>query len=184
MTRATPGSAPRASAQGPTTHRVGPALVLGHDVNTDELHPSRFYSLDDRTVRAGFLGAAGHKAAGGAQGAVAVAPEGPIVIAGRNFGVGSSRETGARVFLLAGVQAVVAESFARIFFRNVSNLGLPALVVPGIRAGPGERVEVDVAAGVVRVGDREYRATPPDPYWAAVGAAGGLAAWLGLDTPP
>lgn len=157
--------------------KQGPALWLGDDVNTDELHPSRFYSLDDQRVRDGFLGAVGPKRLG--EGALSA----PIVLAGRNFGVGSSRETGARVFLLAGVQAVVAVSFARIFYRNVSNLGLPALVCPAladVTPTAGEPVAVDLARRVVRVAGRELPTEPLDPYWQAVADAGGLAAWLGL----
>ena len=102
----------------------GRVLVFGDNVNTDELHPSRFL-LDDRTVRSGFLqAAAGYEQVG--SGDVA----GRIVVAGDNFGCGSSRETGARSFLLAGVRAVVGRSLARIFSRNVRNLGLPAVECP------------------------------------------------------
>ena len=76
------------------------ALVLGSDINTDVLHPSRFYSLKDDTVRSGFLGA--HQ---GDLSQASPQSQGPkIVVAGANFGCGSSRETGARVFLLAGVR--------------------------------------------------------------------------------
>ena len=69
----------------------GKALVLGDDVNTDELHPSSFYSLDDTKVRQGFL-----RAVEGREGDAEKDLSGSIVVAGRNFGIGSSRETGAR----------------------------------------------------------------------------------------
>ncbi len=168
----------------------GPALVLGDDVNTDELHPSRFYSLDDATVRAGFLGAVGPEKRGirtpslaSPRGSAAEeVPVGPVVVAGANFGVGSSRETGARVFLLAGVRAIVARSFARIFFRNASNLGIPVFVCPELVApAPGDVVLVDLERGEVRCGGRTFPIAPPDAYWAAVCAAGGLARYLGLE---
>ena len=159
----------------------GRALVFGNNVNTDELHPSRFFSLDDRTVRSGFLqAAAGYEQVG--SGDVA----GRIVIAGDNFGCGSSRETGARAFLLAGVRAVVARSLARIFSRNVRNLGLPALECPSLPAlAPDVEIEIEVAAGRLRVvgaGD-ELPLAPLDPFWTAVLAAGGLLPFLGIAEP-
>ena len=156
----------------------GPSLVLGDDVNTDVLHPSRFYSLDDTTVRRGFLGAVK-----GREDASEADLGGRIVIAGSNFGIGSSRETGARVFLLAGIQAVVAVSFARIFHRNVLNLGLPALACPGLadfQVEEGQVVSLDVDSGVLHVGDQALPTEGLDPHWQRVLAAGGLAQWLGL----
>ena len=156
----------------------GPALVLGDDVNTDVLHPSRFFSLDDDKVRRGFLGAVkGREAASEAD------LGGRIVIGGHNFGIGSSRETGAKVFLLAGIQAVVAVSFARIFHRNVLNLGLPALACPAladIDVEEGVTVQLDVNAGTLSVGSHRLTTEGLDPHWQRVLAAGGLAAWLEL----
>ena len=162
-----------------TTSLEGKALVLGDDVNTDELHPSRFFSLDDRTVRSGFLGAVEGSARSEEM-------TGRIIVAGRNFGIGSSRETGARVFLLSGIRAVVAVSFARIFFRNVSNLGLPAFVCPTLPSGSqdGGPVRVELEAGVVVIDGREYPFERPDPYWQAVAKSGGLAPYLGLAPKP
>jgi len=156
----------------------GPALVLGDDVNTDVLHPSRFYSLDDRKVRSGFLGAVE-----GREGAAEADLAGRIVVAGQNFGIGSSRETGARVFLLAGIQAIVAVSFARIFHRNVLNLGLPALSCPAlaeVSVGDGDAVHLDLASGRLVVGGRTLETEGLDPHWQRVLDAGGLAPWLGL----
>jgi 3-isopropylmalate/(R)-2-methylmalate dehydratase small subunit len=153
----------------------GQALVLGHDVNTDELHPSRFFSLDDARVRSGFL-----QAVPGRRGE---AIEGHrIVVAGRNFGIGSSRETGARVFVLSGVQAVVAESYGRIFERNVMNLGLPAFVCPGIhgKVEEGEALSIDLQTRVLITTKGTYPLQSVDPYQQALVDAGGLMAWLGL----
>ena len=157
---------------------VGPALLLGHDVNTDELHPSRFYSLDDAKVRSGFLGAVeGREQTGGSE------LRGRVVVTGRNFGTGSSRETGARVFLLAGIQAVVAVSFARIFHRNVLNLGLPAVACPGLAEhtpADGESVTLDLEAQTLSFGDVVLPTETLDPHWRRVLAAGGLGPLLGL----
>jgi len=156
----------------------GKALIMGDNVNTDVLHPSRFFSLDDRTVRSGFLqAAAGYEQVGGSDLA------GRVIVAGENFGCGSSRETGARVFLLAGVRAVVARSLARIFSRNVRNLGLPAVECPSLPAlAPDVEVELDLVRGRLSVPSEslDLPLTPLDPFWAAVLHAGGLLPFLGL----
>ena len=162
----------------------GPALVLGQNVNTDQLHPSRFYSLNDTKVRSGFLGAIK-----GREGAAEQDLRGRIVVAGQNFGIGSSRETGARVFLLAGISAVVAASFARIYYRNVMNLGLPAIICPelaDIRPLEGQAVILDLEARTLSFGDEQtghwaLETLPLDPYWDHVLAAGGLVPYLGLN---
>ena len=164
---------------------TGRALILGDNVNTDELHPSRFFSLDDRTVRAGFLqAAAGFEQVGGGDLA------GRVIVAGENFGCGSSRETGARAFLLAGVRAVVARSLARIFARNVRNLGLPALECPSLPVlAPDTELEIDLSLTPGRLRTTGAAAaidvllTPLDPFWAAVLEAGGLLPFLGLGEP-
>ena len=96
----------------------GKALVMGDNVNTDVLHPSRFFSLDDRTVRAGFLqAAAGYEQVGSSDLA------GRVIVAGENFGCGSSREHAPIALASAGIVAVVAEFYARIFYRNSVNGG-------------------------------------------------------------
>jgi 3-isopropylmalate/(R)-2-methylmalate dehydratase small subunit len=159
----------------------GKALIMGDNVNTDVLHPSRFFSLDDRTVRSGFLqAAAGYEQVGGGD------LTGRVIVAGENFGCGSSRETGARAFLLAGVRAVVARSLARIFSRNVRNLGLPAVECPSLPALPPDaEVELDLARGrlAVPAASLELPLTPLDPFWMAVLEAGGLLRFLGLGEP-
>jgi len=156
----------------------GKALVMGDHVNTDVLHPSRFFSLDDRTVRAGFLqAAAGYEQIGGTD------LGGRVICAGLNFGCGSSRETGARSLLLAGVTAVVARSLARIFSRNVRNLGLPAVECPSLPAlAPDLEVHLDLDHWrlAVPAASLDLPVTPLDPYWTRVLEAGGLLPFLGL----
>ena len=75
-----------------------------------------------------------------------------ILIAGRNFGCGSSRETAAENLKVLGVSCVVAESFARIFMRNAVAVGLPVLVCTGVHEafGEGDGIEIDLASGRVR----------------------------------
>ena len=156
----------------------GKALIMGDNVNTDVLHPSQFFSLDDRKVRSGFLqAAAGYEQLGGSD------LSGRVIVAGDNFGCGSSREHAARAFVLAGVRAVVARSLARIFSRNVRNLGLAAIECPALPALPPDvEVEIDLARWRLRVPDGalDLPVTALDPFWAAVLAAGGLLPFLGL----
>ena len=156
----------------------GPALVFGHNINTDVLHPSRFYSLDDAKVRSGFLGAVEGREQ---QGQTDLS--GRIIIGGENFGIGSSRETGARVFVLAGIQAVVCASFARIFHRNVLNLGLVAITCPALaewRCEDGAEAILDLEAQTLQLGSTTLVTDPLDPHWQAVLSAGGLVKYLGL----
>ena len=158
----------------------GKALVMGDNINTDVLHPSRFFSLDNGTVRAGFLQAAeGYEQVGRSD------LSNRIVIAGDNFGCGSSRETGARVFLLAGIRAIVARSLARIFSRNLRNLGLVALECPTLAALPDvdSEVEINLETWSLEIGShgQPLRLTPLDPYWRAVMLAGGLVPFIQKD---
>jgi 3-isopropylmalate/(R)-2-methylmalate dehydratase small subunit len=80
--------------------------------------------------------------------AVRVKP-GDFIVAGRNFGLGSSREHAPLVIKLAGVSAVLAQSVARIFFRNAINQGLPVLICDTAQIDDGDELEVDLAAGSV-----------------------------------
>ncbi len=101
---------------------------------------------------------------------------GDVMVAGRNFGCGSSREQAAACLKAAGVQAVVAKSFARIYYRNAINLGLPVLQSPeaveALRAG--DEVEVDFAAGKIRSGSREFIFPAFPPSVLGILEAGGL----------
>lgn len=108
--------------------------------------------------------------------AEAVRP-GDFVVAGRNFGSGSSREQAAQALKLLGVGAVLAESFGGIFYRNAFNLGLPALVSDGL-AGilPGEELRIDLAAGHIRRGETGtlLRCDPVPDHLLAIVRDGGL----------
>lgn len=157
----------------------GKTLIMGDNVNTDMLHPSRFFSLDDKQVRAGFMqAAANYEDVGGGD------VSGSILLAGDNFGCGSSRETGARVFLLAGIRAVVARSMARIFSRNVRNLGLPAVECPDLPRQLNEitQVRLDMKDWALEIPSLSCSLPlrPIDPYWKAVIQAGGLMPFLGF----
>lgn len=102
---------------------------------------------------------------------------GDIVVAGENFGCGSSREHAPLALKGAGISAVVAKSFARIFFRNAINIGLPLFIcseVDGIE--DGDSIEIDMAGGVIHNKSRgeSYKTTPLPLFLQDIVEAGGL----------
>ena len=84
---------------------------------------------------------------------------GDIVVAGENFGCGSSREQAPLALKTAGVSLVIAHSFARIFFRNAINIGLPIMEVKEYEIQPEDIVEADIVKGVVTVRGKEFKGT-------------------------
>ena len=151
----------------------GRAVVFGDDINTDMLHPSYFFSLDETKVRKGFMGELKSVESRDED-----LPR--IIVAGSNFGCGSSRETTMTALKMAGVQAVVAESFGRIFFRNALCLGVAARTAPAVsgiaESGDPLRVENDRLFNE-RTGESVVL-DALDPYWTAVLEAGGLIPYL------
>jgi 3-isopropylmalate dehydratase small subunit len=105
---------------------------------------------------------------------------GGVIVAGRNFGINSSREQSVHVMRAMGVAAIVAASFGRQFFRNAINNGLPAVVCDVVRLADGDEIEIDLAGGVVAVPARgmSHRAAPLPPEMMAILAAGGLIPYL------
>ena len=104
--------------------------------------------------------------------------QGDIIVAGRNFGSGSSREHAPIAIKYAGVPVVVAKSFARIFFRNAINIGLPIVETPEAvdEINHGDELEVDLESGIIRnlTTGKEYRATKFPEELQAILRAGGL----------
>jgi 3-isopropylmalate/(R)-2-methylmalate dehydratase small subunit len=105
---------------------------------------------------------------------------GDLVVAGANFGCGSSRETAAHVLAACGIAAVIAQSFARIFFRNAVNTGLPAVQTDTADIVSGDVLELDLDAGRLIVPERGLHRdiTPLPPIMQAVLTAGGLAPYI------
>jgi len=103
---------------------------------------------------------------------------GDIIAAGKNFGCGSSREHAPIAIKAAGVSCVVAHSFARIFYRNAFNMGLPILECPegAERIQTGDELEIDLASGVIenRTRKETYRAQAIPPFMQKLIEAGGL----------
>ena len=125
----------------------GKAVKFGDNVDTDVIIPGKYLVYTDPNELAK------HAMEGVHPNFYEVAAEGVIVVAGRNFGCGSSREHAPIALKHANVKCVVAESFARIFFRNAINIGLPLLECPGISdvVEEGDFLKVDLENGVVSV---------------------------------
>lgn len=122
---------------------MGRAWLLGNDVDTDALAPGRFMHRPLAELAAHCLADLRPDFAAGA------AP-GDVVIAGRNFGAGSSREQAVQALLARGISGVVARSFAGIFYRNAVNLGLPVLEGDATAVPDGAEVMLDPAAARLR----------------------------------
>ena len=120
---------------------TGRALCLGDDINTDVIIPSKYLRTKDRRVF-------GEHALEGLEGYKERIQRGDVIIAGKNFGCGSSREQAPIALKEAGISCVVAESFARIFFRNAINVGLPLMEVK-VNCVDGEPIEVDLDKGTI-----------------------------------
>ncbi len=151
----------------PLTGRV--PLVLGDDVNTDVIYPGSYLKLSDLAEMARHALEGIPEAA-----AVAITP-GDILVAARNFGCGSSRTQSVLSLKARGIQAVVATSFARSFFRNSINQGLPAVVCPDAgRIRVGETITIDLAACTLRTASAELRVEPYPPFLMDIIERGGL----------
>jgi 3-isopropylmalate dehydratase small subunit len=147
---------------------------LGDHVNTDVLHPSFFFSLDEKRVREGTIEGMGRL---GAKFETQSSHEKLIIVAGQNFGCGSSRETSVRGLRNFGVKAVIAASFARIFFRSLTNLGVPTFECREIqnRARDGEWIDILTTEGFIELPDaRRFPFLPIDPHVKNILDAGGL----------
>jgi 3-isopropylmalate/(R)-2-methylmalate dehydratase small subunit len=146
----------------------GKAFVYGDDVDTDALAPGRFMAGPIETLAAHCLVDLDPDFA------ASVRP-GDIIVAGRNFGMGSSREQAAQALRHLGLAGIVALSFGGIFYRNAINLGLPVFIADGL-AGiqPGDPVSLDVAGAVLAHKDHEIRLDPLPDFLLQLIQDGGL----------
>jgi 3-isopropylmalate/(R)-2-methylmalate dehydratase small subunit len=155
---------------------LGRAWVYGDNVDTDVIIPARYLTTTDESELAA------HALEDLDPAFSSSVQPGDVVVAGANFGSGSSREHAPIALKAAGVSAVVAASFARIFFRNAINTGLAIVTCPDAVAETkgGDEVEVDVAAGVVRnvTRDLSWRAEPLPDFVMDIVRAGGLVEWV------
>lgn len=145
---------------------------FGDDIDTDAIIPGRFLTIYDPAELAK------HAFEGTRDEFAKEAREGDVVVAGTNFGCGSSREHAPLALLGAGVKVVVAKSFARIFYRNAVNTGLLPLVCPEADAiRDGATVSVYIAAGYIEVDGRRLAVEPVPGFMKEIVDAGGLVAY-------
>ncbi len=123
----------------------GKAWKFGDNVSTDHIAPGRYFHL-----RTNLPELAKHVLEDANPDFASRMQTGDFIVAGRNFGLGSSREHAPRIIRLAGAGAVLAQSFARIFFRNSINVGLPVLELDTSGIRQGDKLEVDLDGGVVK----------------------------------
>ena len=123
----------------------GRAFKFGDSISTDHIIPGRFAHL-----RSNLPELAKHVLEDADSTFASRVKPGDFIVAGNNFGLGSSREHAPLVIKMAGVKAILAKSVARIFFRNAINLGLPVLICDTDTISDGDELEIDLAAGTVR----------------------------------
>jgi 3-isopropylmalate/(R)-2-methylmalate dehydratase small subunit len=158
----------------------GNAHKFGTNVDTDQIIPAKYaiHSLDEQKLGEHAMEGVPDKGEGWAK----TVTNGDVIVAGPNFGCGSSREIAPVAIRAAGISAVVADSFARIFFRNSINLGFPILQSPEAAkaVNEGDQLEIDLEEGVIKnltQGD-EYHAEPFPEFMTELMRLGGLAPWV------
>ncbi|MCD6169950.1 MAG: 3-isopropylmalate dehydratase small subunit [Candidatus Latescibacteria bacterium] len=153
----------------------GKAWKFGDGISTDLICPGRYFHL-----RSNLPELAHHVLEDVDPEFARMVNSGDFIVAGENFGLGSSREHAPRIIKLAGVGAVLAKSFARIFYRNAINIGLPALECNTDNIAAGDLVEVNLSEGVIlnQTKGLELKARPLPPVMLKILSDGGLVAHI------
>lgn len=153
----------------------GKVWKFGDDISTDHIAPGRLFHL-----RSNLPELAKHVLEDADPDFAKKMNKGDFVVAGRNFGLGSSREHAPTIIKIAGVSAVLAKSFARIFFRNAINVGLPVIQCDTDKINEGDELEVDLAAGVIydKTKDIKLSFPPLPPVMRRILDDGGLIAHI------
>lgn len=154
----------------------GRAFKFGDDVDTDVIIPARYLNTTDAKELAA------HCMEGVRPRFAEEVSTGDIIVAGKNFGCGSSREHAPIAIKGAGISCVIARSFARIFFRNSFNMGLTLLqsAEASERTEEGDELEIDPSSGIIRneTKKEEYRADPIPEFMRKLVEAGGLIPYI------
>jgi len=122
----------------------GKAIKLGDNISTDDIIPGRFAYL-----RSNLPELAKHVMEDAVPGFVSKVRSGDFLVAGKNFGLGSSREHAPVVIKMSGISAILAKSVARIFFRNAINQGLPVLLCATDKISDGDELEINLLGGEI-----------------------------------
>lgn len=145
------------------------AWKFGDNIDTDAIIPGRFLTIYDSKELAK------HAFEGTRDEFAGKVREGDVVIAGKNFGCGSSREHAPLALLGGGVHIVMAQSFARIFFRNAVNVGvLPVVCHEADKIADGAKIKIDLKRGYAEVENQKLAIEPVPPFMQGIIDAGGL----------
>lgn len=148
---------------------------FGNDIDTDAIIPARYLNTSDPKELAK------HIMEDADRDFPSKVKAGDIIVAGKNFGCGSSREHAPIAIKAAGIQAVIAKSFARIFYRNSFNTGLPIFESEEAseKIAQGDEIEIDADGGIIRnISKGEtYKANPIPPFMQELISSGGLVEW-------
>ena len=148
---------------------MGRAWKFGDDIDTDAIIPGRFLTIYDPKELAS------HAFEGTRNEFAAEATDGDVIVAGRNFGCGSSREHAPLALKGAGIEFVVAKSFARIFYRNAINTGVLPLVCPDSdKIADGAEVFVNLSQAYIEADKKQYPLEPIPEFMMRIVEAGGL----------
>ena len=153
----------------------GKVLKLGDDIDTDQIYPGKYLPITDEKEMA-------QHALEGVPGVTGISD---IIVAGKNFGCGSSREHGPIALRGAGVKLIIARSFGPIFYRNCINIGLPILELEAdLKIESGDELEVDLTTGLIRNITRQWthKASPLSGLELEIFGAGGLLNYLRTKT--
>ncbi|MDQ6882650.1 MAG: 3-isopropylmalate dehydratase small subunit [Candidatus Dormibacteraeota bacterium] len=149
---------------------MGRVFKFGDAISTDAIIPGRYNVTTDAAAlgKACFIEARPDFSA--------TVQAGDVIVGGRNFGCGSSREHAPMAIKAAGVQVVIARTFARIFYRNAINIGLPVITCDALydAVRDGDAIAVDVRSGVIQVGATTFQGDTPGPVAFAIMEAGTL----------
>jgi 3-isopropylmalate/(R)-2-methylmalate dehydratase small subunit len=153
----------------------GRAFKFGDDISTDLIIAGKYAHL-----RSNLPELAKHAMEDANPEFIKLVRPGDFIVAGSNFGLGSSREHAPLVIKMAGVSAILAKSFARIFFRNAINQGVPALICPTDRIADGDSLEINLDEGLIRnvTKNESYSFTKIPPTMLSILNEGGLIPYI------
>ena len=149
----------------------GRVWKFGDDISTDHIAPGRYFHL-----RTNLPELAKHVLEDADPEFAKKVKPGDIIVAGRKFGLGSSREHAPRIIKIAGVSCIIAKSFARIFYRNSFNIGLPLLTADTDRIDEGDELEIDLEKGTIKDITKgiELQSQPIPPFMLRLIQDGGI----------
>ena len=152
----------------------GKAHVFGDNINTDLISPAQYMEMSNDVIAA-------HAMEGADPNFTKKVRQGDILVAGENFGSGSSRETAPIALKICGISVVIAKFFARIFYRNAINLGIPVIECAETdKIDSGDIVEIDFAQGVIvnKTKNQSYICSKIPPHILSLINKGGLVPYL------